>query len=228
MDARRLNMAQLLAYRRAMSRLSVAKQELETKQTASRSEHESASISHRDASIALLNASLWSQEQRDPITAQVSSVCWFGNHGIEVASRLSITRSNNTGKMQDFNSLWSYFKACEWDKTLSRLPCEAKLLVFTRAIELGGVKLSEDSWKRITMGLLLAQQVGNRNVLHMSACDKHDKMAQLKAEFKKQLRRHRKNSLLPVTLYDLPAHPAEFMYNNPELYHTVFCDALPV
>ena len=112
-DARRLNMAQLLAYRRAMSRLSVAKQELETKQTASRSEHESASISHRDASIALLNASLWGQEQRDSITAQVSSVCRFGNHGIEVASRLAITRSNNTGKMQDFNSLWSYFKACE-------------------------------------------------------------------------------------------------------------------
>ena len=98
-----------------------------------------------------------------------------------------------TGKMQDFSRLWSYFKACEWDKTLSRLPREAKLLVFTRAVELGGVKLSEDSWKRITMGLLLAQQVGNRNVLHISACDKHDHIEQLKAESKKQWRRHRKN-----------------------------------
>ena len=78
------------------------------------------------------------------------------------------------------------------------------------------------------MGLLLAQQVGNRNVLHMSACDKHDKMAQVKAEFKKHLRRHRKNSLLPVALYGLPAHTAEFMHNNPEIYNTVFFDALPV
>ncbi len=221
-------MTATMAFRQVMSRLAFAEIDTVEAKAKGAAIHEKRSQEHRDALVATLRDQYWGQDQIDKITERVKRVDWFEMHGIDVAAGTVARKSNNSGKMQCFESMWQYFKNDEWNDVLEKLPCSAKTLVFNRIIGLQGYKLSEDSWKRISVGLGFLERPDMQYHLFLAPEMKHDMMEKLKAVFKKHVRRARKNIDMPDEASDLPRNPWELKRSAPAIYAAVFFDAEPV
>ncbi len=108
----------------------------------------------------------------DKLVRSVSEVQWCETDGLLVAATISKTVSNNCGQMQNYVSLWNFFKEDEWNTCLSKLPTEATFMTFHRIVDLDGIKLNEESWKRIGMGLLMLARHSD-DIKAMSPYQKH-------------------------------------------------------
>ena len=221
-------MAANMAFRQVMSRLAFAEIDTVEAKAKGAAIHEKRSQEHRDALVATLRDQYWGQDQIDKITERVKRVDWFEMHGIDVAAGTVARKSNNNGKMQCFESMWQYFKNDEWNDVLEKLPCSAKTLVFNRIIELQGYKLSEDSWKRISVGLGFLERPDMQYHVFLAPEMKHDMMEKLKAVWKKHARRARKHIEMNNEGSDLPRNPWELQRKAPAIYAAVFFDSEPV
>ncbi len=221
-------MAATMAFRQVMSRLAFAEIDTAEAKAKGAAIHEKRSQEHRDALVATLRDQYWGKDQIDKITERVKRVDWFEMHGIDVAAGTVARKSNNSGKMQCFESMWQYFKNDEWNDVLEKLPCSAKTLVFNRIIELQGFKLSEDSWKRISVGLGFLERPDMQYHLFLAPEMKHDMMEKLKAVWKKHARRARKHIEMNNEGSDLPRNPWELQRKAPAIYAAVFFDSEPV
>ncbi len=159
-------------FRRAMSRILVAKDRCQAALEQSPEHHRSESNVQKDALMAMLKHHCWNQEQIDKLAGSVTEVQWCEKDGLLVATTISKKLANNCGQMQDYVSLWNFFKEDEWNTCLLKLPTEAKFMTFQRIVDLDGVKLNEDSWKRIGMGLLMLAR-HNDDIRAMSPNQKH-------------------------------------------------------
>ena len=92
-----------------MSRLQVAKEELAVASSEGPQAHAKVSQRNRDAAKLILEGSQWIRVQAHALVETMGEVKWFENDGIAVAGKINVQKSNNTGRMQDFPSLWSYF-----------------------------------------------------------------------------------------------------------------------
>ena len=221
-------MTATMAFRQVMSRLAFAEIDIVQAKAQGAAFHEKRSQEHRDALVATLRDQYWGKDQIDKITERVTRVDWFEMHGIDVAAGTVARKSNNSGKMQCFESMWQYFKNDEWNDVLEKLPCSAKTLVFNRIIELQGFKLSEDTWKRISVGLGFLERPDIQYHLFLAPEMKHDMTEKLKAVWKKHVRRARRYREVINAESDLPRNAWELQSSAPAIYEAVFFDSEPV
>ena len=214
-------------FRQAMARLHAVKQTLDTASKEPEG-HAETSACQRDAAISLLQGKAWTAEQIRTMADTIAQVKWHGADGFQVAALLSPKVGNNSGRVQNYESVLNYFRQYEWEQTLSRHPDAAQLLMFTRIMDLGGHKLTEGCWRTISMALTMMRETGERLAM-LSINEKFTQTDNFKKEFKRLWRRRSKLNDVTRMLdcMDLPTQPSELKFSNPEIYADVFPEGTP-
>jgi hypothetical protein len=145
-------------FRMFMSRLHIAKQELESKVLDH--ERQVASAMHLAACEQMCQGVSFRETQCGKISTVIVEAKWHGSDGIKLATALQTRVREQCRRDAEPDETWKYATEGEWERMLNgnvgnlAVCCRTGSDVYNKVIELGGQKIQEYSWKLITMGLL--------------------------------------------------------------------------
>ena len=174
--------------REVRARIGAARLLLET--IADKAAHEAASQTQRIALIEVIKRSSLTVGELAELSELALGVAWAGDDSRHVAAALVPSSKGMRRNMQDYQNLHEFFVQSEWDAIMHASATLASRLevILSRAMKLGCRCPSEHTLQHMTSLLLVLCEPADR-LSFLTAAQKSDMMAHVRADFKRWARR---------------------------------------